>query len=88
MITSEFKINKAFVGTCRYASIAAHEGHEIGRKDDLESLFYVMIFLFKGKLPWQGIVLKDEDDKQAEIAKRKKSLKSNLLMFEMPSELI
>lgn len=40
--------NKPFVGTSRYASIDAHKGHELGRKDDLESLGYVLIFLFKG----------------------------------------
>lgn len=43
-----FRENKPFIGTTRYASIAAHLGHELGRKDDLESLAYVMIFLLKG----------------------------------------
>ena len=47
-----FKDGKPFIGTTRYASIAAHSGHELGRKDDLESLAYVMIFLLKGSLPW------------------------------------
>jgi serine/threonine protein kinase len=47
-----FKEDKPFIGTTRYASIAAHIGHELGRKDDLESLAYVMIFLLKGILPW------------------------------------
>ncbi len=47
-----FKEGKPFIGTTRYASIAAHCGHELGRKDDLESLAYVMIFLLKGNLPW------------------------------------
>jgi serine/threonine protein kinase len=47
-----FKDNKPFIGTTRYAAIAAHEGHELGRKDDLESLAYVLIFFLKGSLPW------------------------------------
>jgi hypothetical protein len=43
----------------RYASISAHEGKTLGRKDDIESLVYVIIYLLKGKLPWQG--MKGED---------------------------
>jgi len=42
------KDKKSFIGTTRYASIAAHRGHELGRKDDVESMFYVMIYLLKG----------------------------------------
>lgn len=39
---------KPFLGTTRYASIAAHLGEETSRKDDLESLGYVLVYLFKG----------------------------------------
>ena len=42
------KDNKPFLGTTRYASISAHQGHELSRKDDLESLAYVIIYLLKG----------------------------------------
>ena len=58
----EMKVGKNFIGTTRYASIAAHDGNEIGRKDDLESLFYVLIYLYKKKLPWQNVKVKDEDN--------------------------
>lgn len=51
----EYKINKPFIGTIRFASEAAHKGYEVSRKDDLESLGYVLVFLLKGKLPWQNI---------------------------------
>lgn len=46
-----FKDKVPFVGTSRYASISAHKGFELGRKDDLESLLYVMIYCFKGYTP-------------------------------------
>lgn len=44
-------VNK-FVGTTRYASTSAHIGAAISRKDDLESICYIMMYLYKGRLPW------------------------------------
>lgn len=47
-----FKEKTGFVGTTRYASLRALEGKQQSRRDDLESLAYVMMFLFVGTLPW------------------------------------
>jgi len=48
-------------GTIRYASVHAHLGRTGSRRDDLESLAYTLIFLIRGRLPWQGyqVVLLD-----------------------------
>jgi tau tubulin kinase len=48
-----------FRGTARYASLAAHRGEDLGRVDDLWSLFYMLVELLVAKLPWRSV--KDKD---------------------------
>lgn len=38
--------------TNSFSSLALHQGHEAGRRDDLESLGYCLVYLFNGTLPW------------------------------------
>jgi hypothetical protein len=48
------------MGKNRYASINAHNGMELGRHDDLWSLFYLLIELTYGRLPWKKLKGKNE----------------------------
>ncbi|UJR09632.1 hypothetical protein I4U23_013865 [Adineta vaga] len=49
-----------FRGTVRYASVNAHKNKEMGRHDDLWSLFYMLIEFITGQLPWRRIKDKEQ----------------------------
>jgi len=63
-----YRENKPLAGTARYSSINCHLGIEQTRRDDLESLGYIMIYFIKGSLPWQGA---KGGDKKAKFDKLK-----------------
>jgi casein kinase 1 len=77
---------RKFCGTARYASIAAHKCMEQSRKDDLEALGYILVYFFKGKLPWQSIRHKDKKEKYKLIGEMKASLTEEDICKNMPKE--
>ena len=79
---------KGLVGTARYASINSHLGFEQSRRDDLESIGYTIIYLLKGKLPWQDIKTVDKNEKYTLIADIKMTTPINLLCKDLPAEFI
>lgn len=77
---------RKFCGTARYASISAHMNKEQSRKDDLESIAYILVYMYKGKLPWQGIKHKDKKTRYVLIGEKKKSVTPEELCEGMPKE--
>jgi len=75
-----------FVGTLRYSSLNSHMGIRLCRKDDLESLMYILIYFYKGKLPWQDIKSREEKDKNQKIKEIKQLMSSAQLCEGMPHE--
>ena len=65
-----------FRGTVRYASINAHLSRELGRHDDLWSVFYMLVELATGELPWKKIRDKEEAGKLKMSCDHKKLVKS------------
>lgn len=73
-------------GTPRYASINSHNGIEQSRRDDIESISYVLIYFFKGCLPWQGIVADSPQLKYNAIREKKKTTPVSVLCEGLPME--
>lgn len=84
----DFSDKKKFCGTARYASIASHRNQEQSRKDDLESIAYILIYMYKGKLPWQGIKHKEKKERYRLIGEKKASVKPEELCEGMPKEFL
>ena len=84
----EFSGDKPIIGTARFASVNAHHGNELSRRDDLESLGYMMIYFLIGSLPWSAIERRTIEETFYAIAKVKGEIKTKELCHGCPQEFI
>ncbi|KAM8717371.1 hypothetical protein ACLKA7_004119 [Drosophila subpalustris] len=81
-----YRDDRNLTGTARYASINAQRGIEQSRRDDLEALSYCIMYFNMGKLPWQGIIAANKQQKYEKIWEMKQSLSIDDTCKNWPNE--
>jgi len=80
--------NKRFLGTARYASLYTHLGIEQSRRDDMESLGYIFVYLLKSKLPWQGVKVENSHQRHNIIKEKKQEITVEELCTDLPIQFL
>lgn len=62
-----YKDGKNLTGTARYVSCNTHKGIEQARRDDLEGIGYLLLYLLMSQLPWQGLNTRTKEEKYRKI---------------------
>ena len=81
----ELKKTKNLIGSLNYASINSHDYLELSRRDDLESLGYMLVYFYLGKLNWQNMSILEYNDHLNELIKQ---MKKNIYSNDIPEVLI
>lgn len=84
----KYREKKSLTGTARYASVNAHLGIEQSRRDDMESLGYVLVYFNRGSLPWQGLKAATKKQKYEKISEKKMTTTVETLCKGFPAEFV
>jgi len=84
----KFSKNSYFAGNLKYSSINTMKGIMPSRRDDLESIGYMLIYLYRQKLPWDKIICKNKIEFSQKIFDIKKIIPLKLLCEDLPKEMV
>ena len=82
-----YKTNRPLMGTAVYTSLNSHQGFEQSRRDDLESLAYIIIYFYYGELPWSNLKVKTKEELFQKTFEIKSNYKNSEEFKNLPYEL-
>lgn len=83
----QYSENSDLIGTARYASLNTHLGIQQSRRDDIESVGYLLLYFIRGALPWQGLKAATKKEKYRKIMEKKISTPVETLCKGVPEEI-
>lgn len=82
----EFSKGKTNFGSVKFLSQNSLNGYELSRRDDLESIAYIIIYFLKGYLPWQDLKSNNKEEKYRKICEIKNQITPKDLCKDLPEE--
>jgi serine/threonine protein kinase len=81
-----YQTKRGLRGTLRYMSTWSHLGVKQSRRDDVQSLGYMLVYLCTGKLPWQKLPkLESKNDDSQHILRYKMNTSCEMLVSDIKS---
>jgi serine/threonine protein kinase len=81
-----YREKRQMVGTVRYASINTQIGIEQSRRDDIEAVGYVLVYLALGRLPWMRVGKEKGKGHIAKVLEKKLITPPEILCKKLPKQ--